>query len=442
MPRWYIGFSCYGRPQNVIDQIAARVSQSHLGKLVPVARVEKKARGGQFYLFLAVDSPEIGEIPPEVQDGVLTLRSLSSRLAQPFTFGEIRSMVSGELDVHDYAQRLAYWRPSDLPEEDPFGGSALHWQSAAAAAVSEEQSAAYDRFLLWLSAVGRGSWELFRDACHVCIAGSEEEALATRTIRQLRLLGHMEAAEDGKRWCIAPPVVALANDPAEGEYAFFCGQRDPTTIAALDGQGGHELVPPEGGSGPRLIRWRKAPRGDTDVPVLNVAVQLASALPRITDWVAKRTGVQGIIPPLYRVKQFNGDDFVDVTFDAQPGLYQFWPLEEGPDRRRSNGRPQLTAFYDAPRDRWLRGDWYGLRFLARLANGEQCAVRYDTRTRRLAVPRDWRWPELYERALVLASGRMPTGSGDWLIYRAVAPDTLEMLAQKLELRLEEDDPNA
>jgi hypothetical protein len=170
----------------------------------------------------------------------------------------------------------------------------------------------------------------------------------------------------------------------------------------------------------------------------NVALRLAQALPPVADWVSLQPGLQGIIPQLYRVKRFNGDVFIDVHFDSQPGMYEFWPLEEGPDQKVADDYPLLTAFYDAPRDRWLRGDWYGLRFLTRLANGEVCPARYETDTCRLAVPTDWRWPELYERALVLASGRLPERSGEWLIYRAITPQALEVLSQKVVLQLKED----
>ncbi len=55
----------------------------------------------------------------------------------------------------------------------------------------------------------------------------------------------------------------------------------------------------------------------------------------------------------------------------------------------------------------------------------------------LAVLLSWRWPELYERTLVLASGRLPDRSGGWLRFDDIDPRLLETLAKKLRLRVED-----
>src|SRR2546428_1873037 len=50
------------------------------------------------------------------------------------------------------------------------------------------------------------------------------------------------------------------------------------------------------------------------------------------------------------------------------------------------------------------------------SDGSPCPVLYEPAMGRLAIPLDWRWPELYERVLVLASGQLPVHRNPWLIY--------------------------
>lgn len=100
-------------------------------------------------------------------------------------------------------------------------------------------------------------------------------------------------------------------------------------------------------------------------------------------------------------------------------------------------RPEYTLYYDEDTQRWLRADWYGLRFLARYEAGQSCPVQYGSTTSQFAVPLEWRWPELYERALVLASGRLPRRQSGWLIYDGVGRELVDALRGKLRLDVEE-----
>ena len=115
-------------------------------------------------------------------------------------------------------------------------------------------------------------------------------------------------------------------------------------------------------------------------------------------------------------------------------MYELWPLE-GPNTRATT--PSYTLFYDPATTRWQQGDWYGLRFLARRTAGERCPVHYDSHSQKLAIPQVWRWPELYERALVLASGHLPSWSKEWLVYEAIGAPLLTVLSGKLGLHLVE-----
>jgi hypothetical protein len=69
--------------------------------------------------------------------------------------------------------------------------------------------------------------------------------------------------------------------------------------------------------------------------------------------------------------------------------------------------------------------------------GARATLHYDEDSGQLAIPWGWRWPELYERLLVLASGRLPRLRGPWLVYDAITPQVLDVLTTKLDLDIGE-----
>jgi hypothetical protein len=161
-----------------------------------------------------------------------------------------------------------------------------------------------------------------------------------------------------------------------------------------------------------------------------VALDIARLLPPLEAWIATLPVLHGVEPALFDTRRFDGAEFVSTIFRRHSGFYQL--MSEGRDGTAA-GRPNYTAYYDAATDRWLRGDWYGLRYLSRYLAGDTCPVSYDPETARLAVPTDWRFPEIYERALVLASGQLPSLNGRWLVYDSISTSLLDELMGKLRL---------
>ena len=49
-------------------------------------------------------------------------------------------------------------------------------------------------------------------------------------------------------------------------------------------------------------------------------------------------------------------------------------------KKEKNSPYQIVLYFDEPNQRWLRGDWYGLRFLAYNSAGRQFEVKYDSST--------------------------------------------------------------
>jgi hypothetical protein len=444
MPRWYKGFQCGGtKPQILVDQLAKQVQRYDLGHLIPVVRVEKRAGRGGYYLFLAIESPVIGQVPEVVQSSLIQFRLLGHALDQPFTFDEIRQMVGAEHSVHDYVRLIPYVRSSTAPTSDPFeeiGVEELEKAVASDEIVARTQR--YDRLLGWLSATGQGSWQVFQNTWQI-LEGKDNPQ---HVLRRLRLLGHIETSADRKHWAMAPSTIFPITSGARAGQWALCGQRDTKLLQSFRQHVGVEIIPQEQGDGPATVylQARNLEQLATTLetisrPVYQVeqaGMNLARVLPPLDEWKRSLETLQGIRPHAYTMKCFNGNGFAEVNFSGKSGLYELWPLE-GSSTGRMAIRPEYVLYYDAVGDRWRRADWYGLRFLARYDAGQSCPVQFRTTLHQLAVPIDWRWPEIYERAMVLASGRLPGCRKGWLIYDNVGIELFEELRHKLRLSEEE-----
>jgi len=446
MPRWYKGFRCRGiEPQTLVDRIKRQVQQHDLGHLVPVVRVEKRARRGGYYLFLGIESPVIGQVPDEVQSSPLCSLQIGHALDQPFTFDEIRPMVGAEHAVHDYVRLIPYLRRSLPPASDPFEEAGIDEETVAHNEIAS-QTQQYDRLLTWLSATGQGSWQVFHHAWQSLGIASRPQ----QVLRRLRLLGHIETSVDRKRWTIAPSVVfPITTGERVGRW-ILCGQRNTRLLQHFHQRVNVEIIPQPQGDGPAAVYLDVTSASDLATilatvgqPVLQVeqaGLTLARALPSLDNWKRSLESLQGIRPHDFTLKRFTGNSFDEVHFSGESGLYELWPLKVRAAGRASV-RPDYTLYYDATEDRWLRADWYGLRFLARYDAGQPCPVRFNSDRNQLAVPADWRWPEVYERALVLASGRLPLRKNGWLMYEHVGAELVDELRNKLPL-IDEESINA
>ena len=108
-------------------------------------------------------------------------------------------------------------------------------------------------------------------------------------------------------------------------------------------------------------------------------------------------------------------------------------------RGKDTNTYQIVLYLDQSNQRWLRADWYGLRFLAYDSAGRDFEVTYDSSTNDLLIPMAERWPMLYERALVLASGSLPgpAANSRWLKYSGVSSELVQLLTEKLNVSIRE-----
>lgn len=436
LQRWYKGFHGFGRPEALIEKISAAVRNLDVGDFIPVVRVQRRAHG-EFYFFVGIQSEEVGK-PPSEAERFLALPFLGHALPTPFTLADIKGMVGGEMDVHDYGSRIPYRPPRDFDLGDPFDTSDADDEGAMS---RDELVLHLDRLLLWMSAVGTGSWTSFQNACNALGIEDERHRQSQRIMRSLRILGHAETSQDGSRWSVAPTVLARTGSSGPGAPGVYvlCGARDQGLLTSLSSQGTLEVVPQAQRLAPQMIRVTTA--GTEPVRGLlsdvhyadEVAKQLANVLPAMDQWIDWLAPLPNLSPHRYDCKRFDGSEFVDEPFRGQTGFYELWPAANNTERRR--GRPTYRAFYESSRQRWVRGDWYGLRFLAHYYSTHACPVEFDDQRGRLAIPASWRWPELYERCLVLASGSLPVAasSRDWLIYEEISAELFMVLSHKLAL---------
>ena len=125
-------------------------------------------------------------------------------------------------------------------------------------------------------------------------------------------------------------------------------------------------------SGPlRIDLGSGVARGADDVSTLGVidvgatATRLADLLPALSQWKDSLQPVYNLSTGSYHIEKWRGGEFqtCDTVYDrdgvyyGESGMYR---MHRDGDR---SGRT-LTLFFDEPTQRWLRGDWYGLRFLA------------------------------------------------------------------------------
>ncbi|AFY83973.1 hypothetical protein [Oscillatoria acuminata] len=438
--RWYLGYSYRGKPQDMIEKISREVQEQNLSKFLPIVRLEKGAKPRQsFYFFVAIESDNIGTIPQEIEASQLLrlpyFKNPAVRGNSAFTYKQIKNMVGGVHDVFDYTNPIPYQVQKPVIKDSPFDWTGL--LTSQPSSQVEECSKRCDRLLYLLSARGCGTWESFRKVCDTLNLDNPKSIL-----RRLKLLGHLESSNDGKRWSVAPPALVEIKSDSESPEFILCGQRSEKLLKQLHQYGEVISKPQPQGNAPACIRvkTKKIDQITQELDLLNpgeVSRQLIERLSDISDWQKSLTPLPGIVVPLYQWKRFDREinDFIECILPNETGMYQIWHSEQ-------TGIAPRTLFYEEDTQTWRQGDWYGLRFLALYHNNSHSIVRYDTMMDCLAIPWNQRSPEIYERALVLASGFLPTyyknQESGWLIYENIGKDLVQKLVEKLHLTCEED----
>jgi hypothetical protein len=428
--RWYTGFKYRGNPQEMMKQISEQVQRHNLSKSIPLLRVEKNPKPRkEFYFFLAIESSAVGAIPPEVETNLLKLPlSFFQRPAVPgkniFTYQQIKSMVGVAHDVYNYTTNIPYKPQEKIVADNSFEIIPLQSINDTDWIQSSEQN---HHLLYWLSTIGSGTWETFRKICQTLQLEEPK-----RILRRLRLLGHLETSANGRKWSTAPStIVKIASEKPE---FILCGQRNLKLINQLKSLGIVAEInnQPRGEAPPCLRLVVDDPNVITQqLPILNAgeaSLKLADILPEITTWQQNLTALE-IVPSLQQWKKFQDDSFEVCGTPHETGMYQM--CDENLNHR-------CTLFYNQETKTFHQSDWYGLRFLALQSQGISCQTYGDIDNKKLAVPINQRWPAIYERALVLSSGKLPTYYKSWLIYENISWELAYLLSEKLNVNFNSD----
>jgi hypothetical protein len=446
MERWYLPINCHSRgrvdnyTKKIIEQISGYIHRQQLYNMVPVIFIEEKPQR-DFFLFIAIESEQKPKIPD-------ILSPLIKHVGNPLPgvsvdYDEIKPMVSNRpVTPHDYARRLKYREALVSPKDDPF--DFLEEAPSPQDVSSDEQVMPknYDKLLYWLSAAGTGTWQTFKNACKVL--GLDASGLeARRILRRLRLLGHIEVSRDGTHWAICPPcLVSIKTEPQQ--ECILAGQRCAQLLNEIEKIEGVNLkfIKQPNEEAPTLvyvqidsedILYKLVDEVEHYFPINyagNAIYKLAEILPSLEVWRDSLTPVGRFFPALYEIERFSNGTFALCSFQGETGMYRLHP-------RDRNSQVSRTLFYQQDSDQWLQGDWYGLRFLALRAENTECKAIYHTDIRCLALPASQRWPDLYERALVLCSGKLADQRNEWLYFSEVPREIAHKLAHKLTATYEE-----
>jgi hypothetical protein len=457
MPRWYVGRESGKRPwEECYRGLLRAIEHLDVARLVHVIRRSKPA-GKDYWLFIAVEAATANEAKQFGRD----IFETASRIA---------GIGFGQIFESDPTTREGFLVPTEFPtdgrippeppseDEDRSGPFVLEDISPPLTKLEVQINPACDKLVDWMSGIGEGSWESFLRVCRM-LGAAETVQAARRLFRRLLILGHIECSSDGRSWCIAPPVVVqLAADPTR---VVWCGSRCDELVSQIPST--WTRLPLSGqpaGSGPSvwslsvpaevlgandLPQCGNPPRWDAVTWGGPVAEHLASLLPTLNEWVRMlgpvdrpttpetaeqfdlRTG-EYIEQPKFRV-------FEGGTCAGPAGLYR---LGYGKPPRRF----ELTAYFEPtapPARQFLRGDWYGLRFLALSRSGKYTkAIWRPEDGGTLAIPARQRWPLLFERVLILASGTLPERTPDspLLCYHGVPLHLAVAVAKPLNVTIE------
>lgn len=406
----YALFQTQRDPFELAEKIRLLVHQQGLADRVLRVRWEKGARkGSPYYAFLALDKRHAHTLSADLTHllGCLDLRlTTPAKLLEENQVSKMLSKANVDLEQPDPA--LPY-RKLERQLEPVFGQESEPLFEGLYERIRAEHQ---DQLLYWLSAAGSGTWPTFLNVCQL-LRLAENASQARQVLRQLSLLGHLETSQDGQRWAMAPTTAVCCD--VDGEV-YLAGQRQG---AWLEDYPLKSEVQAQADGPARWLVTRPEERSDWGIAEAGAAArEMLDRLPDLRGWKASLTGLE--FPSLsdYDVERWNGTSFETAPrlLPSEDGFYRLTPLQT---RFRQMAR---CLYFDSVRKLWLQADWSGLRLLADIQAGAGQELIYDAKAKTLTLRADQRWPLVFEKALVLASGRLPSKlqRGQWLKYHGVS----------------------
>lgn len=440
MERRYIPIRAFGRPIQVFEHIRRILQAEKLTRAIPAVKFEKGAHK-EFFIFLTVQGQETTNFLHQLQT-IFTRWNLKGNIFYEFcSYDDIKSMVSrGEIETHSL-NALKYTSSWSNDTGDPFdlSDAVSNIKDLNNVLIHEK----YDQLVHWLSASAEGTWQTFVRVCNILqLAKDVKEARSI--FRRLILLGYIESSENGQKWSICPTT--LVQCTTDQNVYILTGQQTPMLVEQFMKHYEVELLPQPNYQGPSCVRVNGVFTGDVAlngfniVPAGTVSVQLAQLLPDLKGWKNILPVIDRLSTTTYNIEIWNGkkymqcDNFYERNgrYCGDSGLYRL-------TKKAEDNHYQIVLYFDEPNQRWLRGDWYGLRFLAYDSAERDFEARYDSSTNEILIPVEEHWPLLYERALVLASGMLPAENKNskWLKYSGVSSELAQLLTDKLNTAITE-----
>jgi len=432
------------RRLNICQAIRNQVEEHRLSGVFPMVKYEvARGRSHEYYLGLFMDaSTRNRDFSPEAKAkeilasvgvyGVLDTGLISPEEANGF----LRGSASEGFSVPIHFERPSLELEGD--EKEP-SLSAAELSDFEEIQFDSATTAAYGKLMMWCSASGQGHLQQVRTAAEALGIDLAREGGAWGLIRRMVLLGHMEyEPARGSKWSLLPPV--LVEPDSEAGFRVLAGQRTPGILADLDQSFEVEETPQPGGPSAVVVysgdQEVSLASGQIVIPVGCASRRLASALPDLNAWIS--------MLPSWPETDFRR--FATKAYDPSSGAFLSVPPlalvpPSGLFRFSSRIPPaEILAYRDAQGNRWIGGDFYGLRFIAR-HRARLLKAWHDPTQERLIVPLQDRWPMPFERALVLASGFLPHSlkrpdGTKLLAYVGVSHVLASTLASKLGLNLE------
>ncbi|MDM8528135.1 hypothetical protein QUF58_07965 [Anaerolineales bacterium HSG24] len=431
--QWYRTYQMFGYPSQIIERVSQKINRDNLSDYIPrlcFERPDGRQRSKEFYLFIGINSPNKGHVSPEIHVQLSQLKL--GHYIGDVDFAEIKTFVSSEIVVEEYSRKIRY-TPPRLPQfEDVFDAHATHQPATRPTFTFQEP---LNHLLYWLSAKREGSWQQFSHV-YQTLGLPESNWTARQIFRYFRLLGHVEYVDDGRQWVVAPSCLVQLSFADEGYRYVLTGQRVPKLLNVLEKIATVETEPQAHHGAPDCVQLRFDSADGVKTLLENPALKkvgslhdvgetaykLVSILPDVNGYQARLRPVSGLVLSKYEILRWSNRNFNPVSLPKETGLYQL---------KSTTDSFQITLLYDAKQEQWLQGDWYGLRFLALYHADHKCETVLDVEQGRMALPVNYRWPDWYERALVLASGRLPEQVDDWLYFKNISSFVAKNLSHKL-----------
>ena len=439
MERWYIALEARQNPEDLYKRFRQMLKNYGLMQLVSRVCYERGAglnKRNAYYFFVGLDTEQIGDIPSKERKGLYDILGAlklhgEGIYVQP---EDIKEMAGNEIEGFNFRQVKVASLPKTSPQ-DPFA------KTDNVKSPTPGSSENYNRLLYWLSSTQNGTWQQFHAACAALGLDIDGEQ-SRRIVRRLRTLGHIELLRQGQTWFVTPPTLVMLRQDDQGVICCLVGQRSPQLINLFQINGATiSTTPQTSEDAPDAVEICFNSESQIQNVVDDIcrqtgldvryvgfaALNMAFELPNLSEWQASLPTLY-IQEGRYEFRQLKGDHFEPTTRVRETGLYQLSPIHKNEDA-------PLTLFYDAILGKWYKGDWYGLRYLALQQQEDLVEAEYDEKRQMLCVPLDQRWPELYERALVLASGRLPVRKHGMLIFNNINAVLADNLTNKVQAQV-------